>query len=314
MALYWKYTRSKLPRVYHPTWNRTFSATPVWAALQERWNCPKLYNAFPPSTKAMLRSGAASSTVPLLWWTIGCCSPGWEIELGALEGNIQYCRSFTRKSDHAVNGIANMETFEPSGRITIQHPTVQCYPMFDSIKTSRKEFWPQMSFWKNGYLRTIVLRSMRIWFEPQLTWLDTENLILQVSWDPRPSQWGGQSSQNTWRCQDFPQRCNLRRAAVGLGKVALSAVPIVCTDAGAWLWVVTDPLTGEHVKLVRLPPLAIHSHSAEYSWRFLFYWMSGLLLRKTKEGIMQNYLYGRPERKRSKSQGGCMRKPSNAAA
>lgn len=56
-----------------------------------------------------------------------CCdyyNPGWEVELGTAEGVLQHRRTFARKIDPVVNGICNMEKFEPIKTIKTETPTV----------------------------------------------------------------------------------------------------------------------------------------------------------------------------------------------
>jgi hypothetical protein len=51
-------------------------------------------------------------------------NPGWEIELGTCQGTLEHRRTFARKIDPVVNGITNMERFEPIEKIKSKLPTV----------------------------------------------------------------------------------------------------------------------------------------------------------------------------------------------
>ena len=56
-----------------------------------------------------------------------CCdyfNPGWEVELGTSEGVLEHRQTFARKIDPVVNGICNMEKFEPIKTIKTETPTV----------------------------------------------------------------------------------------------------------------------------------------------------------------------------------------------
>jgi hypothetical protein len=56
-----------------------------------------------------------------------CCdyyNPGWEVELGTGEGALEHRRTFARKIDPVVNGICNMDKFEPIKTIKTDTPTV----------------------------------------------------------------------------------------------------------------------------------------------------------------------------------------------
>jgi hypothetical protein len=51
-------------------------------------------------------------------------NPGWEVELGTSEGALDHRKKFARKIDPVVNGICNMESFDPIDTIKTQKPTV----------------------------------------------------------------------------------------------------------------------------------------------------------------------------------------------
>jgi hypothetical protein len=51
-------------------------------------------------------------------------NPGWEIELGSCEGVLTHRKKFARKIDPIVNGICNMESFDPFDEIKTEKPTV----------------------------------------------------------------------------------------------------------------------------------------------------------------------------------------------
>jgi len=51
-------------------------------------------------------------------------NPGWEIEIGTCEGQVLHRKRFARKIDPVVNGICNMDSFDPIETIKTQKPTV----------------------------------------------------------------------------------------------------------------------------------------------------------------------------------------------
>jgi hypothetical protein len=51
-------------------------------------------------------------------------NPGWEIEIGSCEGLLMHRKKFSRKIDPVVNGICNMESFDPFEKIKTEKPTV----------------------------------------------------------------------------------------------------------------------------------------------------------------------------------------------
>ena len=51
-------------------------------------------------------------------------NPGWEIEIGSCEGTLAHRKRFARKIDPVVNGICNMDSFDPIETIRTEKPTV----------------------------------------------------------------------------------------------------------------------------------------------------------------------------------------------
>jgi hypothetical protein len=51
-------------------------------------------------------------------------NPGWEVELGTCEGVLKHRNKFARKIDPIINGICNMNKFDPIEHIKTQKPTV----------------------------------------------------------------------------------------------------------------------------------------------------------------------------------------------
>jgi hypothetical protein len=51
-------------------------------------------------------------------------NPGWEIEIGTCEGTLENRKRFERKIDPVVNGICNMDSFDPIEVIRTEKPTV----------------------------------------------------------------------------------------------------------------------------------------------------------------------------------------------
>jgi hypothetical protein len=51
-------------------------------------------------------------------------NPGWEMEIGTCEGVLEHRKRFARKIDPVINGICNMESFDPIENIKTKKPTV----------------------------------------------------------------------------------------------------------------------------------------------------------------------------------------------
>lgn len=169
-------------------------------------------------------------------------NPGWEVEIGSLQGTIEHRNGFKRKVAPVVNGIPDVDVFKPVKEIETKHPTV----------TMLSHLW----FCKD--LKTAILSA-----------------------DVIVNQWGFKDYQldiygSTEKAPQYSNECNELLASKGLGsnvklcgtanpmnvlkqtwvflnssvseglplalgEAALTGAPVVCTDVGASMRVLSDP-------------------------------------------------------------------------
>jgi len=186
-----------------------------------------------------------------------CCdyfNPAWEVELGTAGGVLQHRRTFARKIDPVVNGISNMESFEPIQRIKTDQPTV--------VMLSHVQYPKDL---KNAILAADVIvnkwgfRDYRLHIygdrerHPTLATelielisaknLQDHCLLLGLA---NPSV----VLQDAWL---FLNSSISEGLPLAMGEAALTGVAVVCTDVGASYCVVTDRATGQRFSEV-VPP------------------------------------------------------------
>ncbi|KAH7113234.1 glycosyl transferase [Dendryphion nanum] len=181
-------------------------------------------------------------------------NPGWEVELGTSDGALEHRRTFARKIDPVVNGICNMDKFEPIKEIKTDTPTV--------VMLSHVQFVKDI---KNAILATDIIVNkwgfkdyrLHIYGDMEraaghstecqelisskglgdacvLKGLGNASLVLQDAW----------LFLNSSISEGLP---------LAMGEAALTGVPVVCTDVGASFRVVTDQATGDQFSEV-VPP------------------------------------------------------------
>ncbi|TWU71439.1 hypothetical protein ED733_002723 [Metarhizium rileyi] len=186
-----------------------------------------------------------------------CCdyfNPGWEVELGTAEGALEHRRTFERKIDPVVNGICNMEKFEPIKTIKTDQPTVVMLSHVQYAKDIKNAIMATdiiVNKWGIKDYRLHVYgdqeRAATIATECQeliasknlqdyciLKGLGNPSVVLQDAW----------LFLNSSISEGLP---------LAMGEAALTGVPVVCTDVGASYCVVTDRTTGDRFSEV-VPP------------------------------------------------------------
>ncbi|KID95494.1 glycosyl transferase, group 1 family protein, partial [Metarhizium majus ARSEF 297] len=186
-----------------------------------------------------------------------CCdyfNPGWEVELGTAEGVVEHRRTFERKIDPVVNGICNMEKFEPIKTIKTDQPTVVMLSHVQYAKDIKNAIMATdiiVNKWGIKDYRLHVYgdqeRAATIATECQeliasknlqdyciLKGLGNPSVVLQDAW----------LFLNSSISEGLP---------LAMGEAALTGVPVVCTDVGASYCVVTDRATGDRFSEV-VPP------------------------------------------------------------
>ncbi len=177
-----------------------------------------------------------------------CCdyfNPGWEVELGTAGGALEHRRTFERKIDPVVNGISNMESFEPIQTIRTDRPTVVMLSHVQYPKDLKNAIlaadiivnkWRFRDYRLHIYgdrerhptLATELIElisSKNLQDHCLLLGLANPAVVLQDAW----------LFLNSSISEGLP---------LAMGEAALTGVAVVCTDVGASYCVVTDRATG----------------------------------------------------------------------
>ncbi|KAH9206430.1 glycosyl transferase [Leptodontidium sp. 2 PMI_412] len=181
-------------------------------------------------------------------------NPGWEIELGTAEGVLEHRRTFARKIDPVVNGICNMERFEPIEKVKTDKPTAVMLSHVQYIKDIKNAIlatdyivnkWGFTDYSLHIYgdmeraasystecQELIASKGLRD--HCVLKGLGNPSVVLQDAW----------LFLNSSLSEGLP---------LAMGEAALTGTPVVCTDVGASFCVVTDGETGDRFSEV-VPP------------------------------------------------------------
>ncbi|KAF2868581.1 hypothetical protein BDV95DRAFT_578761 [Massariosphaeria phaeospora] len=181
-------------------------------------------------------------------------NPGWEVEIGSAKGQLTHRNVFRRKVDPIVNGITDMQKFSPVTEIKTKSPTV----------TMLSHVW----FAKD--IKTALLAADIISNE----W-GFKDYKLDIYGALNKSPVYSSECQEILACKGLGQSVTLRGTAdpamvlantwlflnssvseglpLALGEAALTGAPVVCTDVGASLRVLTDPDDGKRYSEVVAP-------------------------------------------------------------
>jgi hypothetical protein len=169
-------------------------------------------------------------------------NPGWEVEIGTCQGNLEHRNSFRRKVDPVVNGITDMQKFAPVKEIKSEHPTV----------TMLSHVW---------YAKDIKIAILAADLIINQWGFDEYHLDIYGAIDKAPTY--STECQELIASKGLRGRVTLRGTAdpmkvlentwlflnsslseglpLALGEAALTGAPVVCTDVGASLRVLSDP-------------------------------------------------------------------------
>jgi hypothetical protein len=181
-------------------------------------------------------------------------NPGWEVEIGSGKGQITHRNVFRRKVDPIVNGITDMQKFSPVSEIKTKTPTV----------TMLSHVW----FAKD--IKTALLAADIISNE----W-GFKDYKLDIYGALNKAPVYSSECQEILACKGLGQSVALKGTAdpamvladswlflnssvseglpLALGEAALTGAPVVCTDVGASLRVLTDPDDGKRYSEVVAP-------------------------------------------------------------
>ncbi|KAL2002885.1 hypothetical protein VTN02DRAFT_5671 [Thermoascus thermophilus] len=169
-------------------------------------------------------------------------NPSWEVEIGTCQGTIEHRNSFRRKVDPVVNGITDMQKFAPVKEIKSQKPTV----------TMLSHVWYAKDIKTALLAADIIINQWRF---------DDYHLDIYGAIDKAPTY--STECQEIIASKGLRGKVTLRGTAdpmkvlentwlflnsslseglpLALGEAALTGAPVVCTDVGASLRVLSDP-------------------------------------------------------------------------
>ncbi|CAG8982809.1 hypothetical protein HYALB_00001090 [Hymenoscyphus albidus] len=182
-------------------------------------------------------------------------NPGWETEIGTSQGQLEHRNTFKRKIDPVVNGIPDMSHFAPiKGDLKSKLPTVTMLSHVwyaKDIKTAILAADIIVNEWGFTDYRLDIYGAIDK--SPSYS-TDCFEIIASKSL-PRFVNMCGEANpttvlEKTWV---FLNSSISEGLPLALGEAALTGAPVVCTDVGASLRVLTDPDTGARYSAVVAP-------------------------------------------------------------
>lgn len=169
-------------------------------------------------------------------------NPGWEVELGTEEGTLGARQLYRRKIDPIVNGICNMDQFEPIEEITSKLPTVTLLSHVQyvkDIKTSLLAADVIINEWKFEDYRLEIYGGLDR--APSYT-VECQELLASKGLHGRVLFQGyGNPKEVLAKTWLFVNSSISEGLPLAIGEAALTGAPIVCTDVGATKLVLQDP-------------------------------------------------------------------------
>lgn len=169
-------------------------------------------------------------------------NPGWEVEIGTSQGAIEHRNIFRRKVDPVVNGITDMQKFAPVKEIKSQRPTVTMLSHVwyaKDIKTALLAADIIINQWKFGDYHLDIYGAI----DKAPTYsTECQEIIASKGLRGKVTLRGTADPmkvlENTWL---FLNSSLSEGLPLALGEAALTGAPVVCTDVGASLRVLSDP-------------------------------------------------------------------------
>lgn len=169
-------------------------------------------------------------------------NPGWEVEIGTCQGTIEHRNTFRRKVDPVVNGITDMQKFAPVKQIKSTRPTVTMLSHVwyaKDIKTALLAADIIINRWKFDDYHLDIYGAI----DKAPTYsTECQEIIASKGLRGRVTLRGTADPmrvlENTWL---FLNSSLSEGLPLALGEAALTGAPVVCTDVGASLRVLSDP-------------------------------------------------------------------------
>lgn len=169
-------------------------------------------------------------------------NPGWEVEIGTCQGTIEHRNTFKRKISPVVNGITDVEKFQPVKEITTKKPTVTMLSHLwfcKDLKTAILAADIIVNQWGFSDYQLDIYGSI----EKAPTYsTECQELIAAKSLRGQVRLCGTADPmkvlKQTWL---FLNSSLSEGLPLALGEAALTGAPVVCTDVGASMRVLSDP-------------------------------------------------------------------------
>lgn len=169
-------------------------------------------------------------------------NPIWEADLGTDMGKVSHRNQFRRKIDPIVNGVGNMDAFEPVDHVRTEVPTVIMLSNVQFIKDVRTAILAAdviiNKFGFKDYKLVVYGAQDR---EPSYT-IDMVKLIQQCKMSDKVILGGFGRPQEVLKDAWLFMNSSLSEGLpLAIAEAALAGVPIVATSVGATALVLTDP-------------------------------------------------------------------------
>jgi glycosyltransferase involved in cell wall biosynthesis len=181
-------------------------------------------------------------------------NPSWETEIGTWKGTLEHRNKFKRKIAPVVNGITDASKFKPVKEITTKLPTVTMLSHLwfaKDLKTAILAADIIINEWGFADYRLDIYGSIE---KAPAYSNECQELIASKSLRNQVRLCGTADPlsvlEQTWV---FMNSSLSEGLPLALGEAALTGVPVVCTDVGASLRVLTDPKTSARYSAVVAP-------------------------------------------------------------
>jgi hypothetical protein len=187
-------------------------------------------------------------------------NPGWETEIGTSQGTVEHRNIFRRKIDPVVNGITDMQKFAPVTEITTKKPTVTMLShvwFAKDIKTALLAADIIVNKWGFTEYQLDVYGALN---KAPIYSSECQEIIATKGLAPNVTLRGnGNPSDVLAKTWLFLNSSVSEGLPLALGEAALTGAPVVCTDVGASLRVLTHPESNERYSEIVAPndPLSL---------------------------------------------------------
>jgi hypothetical protein len=187
-------------------------------------------------------------------------NPGWETEIGTSQGTVEHRNVFRRKIDPVVNGITDMQKFAPVTEITTKKPTVTMLShvwFAKDIKTALLAADIIVNKWGFTEYQLDVYGALN---KAPIYSSECQEIIATKGLAPNVTLRGnGNPSDVLAKTWLFLNSSVSEGLPLALGEAALTGAPVVCTDVGASLRVLTHPESNERYSEIVAPndPLSL---------------------------------------------------------